>query len=415
MHKYVYKGGEVMVNEIGLTAVKGFKFAGISVGSNSNKKNIGLIYSTLDETHGVAVYTKSDILAAPVIISKENDNVTTRKKAVLINSGNANSFTGRKGYEDAKECISKVSQLLNIKPEEVYIGSTGVIGRELDKDVISNGIDDVHKELGDTEGNAHDFIQAIMTTDTKIKQASICFEIDGKTVNIASCVKGSGMIMPDMATMLCVITTDAKILPEMMVKALKESTDQTFNCITVDGDTSTNDSIFLLSNGLAGNEPIAFDGDNYQKFTHHLHILMEHMAKELVNDGEGITKFITIKVVNTPTREKAKAIAFSIGNSPLVKTTLYGQQLNWGRLLMAIGKAQTRMNCNIIDIFINNYRVVSNGDPVLSTEEYNKAEQSLLKRNIDILIDFKQGSEQITIWTCDYSIDYIKINSNYIS
>lgn len=139
------------------------------------------------------------------------------------------------------------------------------------------------------------------------------------------------------------------------------------------------------------------------------------MAKELVNDGEGITKFITIKVVNTPTREKAKTIAFSIGNSPLVKTTLYGQQLNWGRLLMAIGKAQTRLNCNIIDIFINNFKVVVDGEPALSTEEFKKAEQSLANRNIDILIDFKQGDENITIWTCDYSIDYIKINANYIT
>lgn len=401
-----------MINRTGLTAVKGFKFAGINAGGKSDKKNIGLICSTIEETYGVAVYTKNDVLAAPVVISKENDNTTNRKRAVLINSGNANSFTGKKGLNDAKSCVERVSNLLNIKPEEVYIGSTGIIGRELEKDVILNGIDKANKELMEGDRKALDFIEAIMTTDTRVKQASISFEIEGKKVSIASCVKGAGMIMPDMATMLCVITTDAKIAPDMMKKALSESVDQTFNCITVDGDTSTNDSIFLLSNGLANNKIIDSEGANYSIFTEHLHTLMEHMAKELVNDGEGITKFITIKVVNTPTREKAKTIAFSIGNSPLVKTTLYGQQLNWGRLLMAIGKAQTRLNCNIIDIFINDFKVVVDGEPALSTEEFKKAEQSLANRNIDILIDFKQGDENITIWTCDYSIDYIKINAN---
>ncbi len=403
-----------MINKIGLSAVKGFKYAGISVG-DSKKKSIGLIYSETEETYGVAVYTKNDIVAAPVIVSKENDSITRKKRAILINSGIANTFTGTKGLNDAKKCALKVSDLLSINPGEVYIGSTGVIGKQLDENVILHGIETATKNLMEDEKNALDFVQAIMTTDTRVKQASISFDIAGKKVNIASCVKGAGMIMPNMATMLCVITTDAKISPEIMYKALKESVDHTFNCITIDGDTSTNDSIFLLANGLANNELIASDGENYQIFLQNLRFLMEHMAKEVVNDGEGITKFITINVTNTPTREKAKAIAFSIGNSPTVKTTFYGQALNWGRLMMAIGKAQTCLNCNIIDVFINGFEIVKAGQPTLSSEEFNQAEKSLVNKNIDILIDFKQGSEKITIWTCDYSIEYIKINANYIT
>lgn len=404
-----------MITNKGLTAVKGFRFGGICADGKNNKKNIGLLYATMRETHGAGVYTKSDVLAAPVIISQKNDAATSVKRAILINSGVANAFTGKKGFLDAENCAIKVSRLLNVKPEEVYMGSTGIIGRELNISSILKGIEGVHGVVDDTENGALSFIEATMTTDTVVKQASLSFDMDGKKISIASCVKGAGMIMPDMATMLCVIITDAHITPDAMKKALKEAADHTFNCITIDGDTSTNDSIFLLANGLAGNELISSEGKSYQAFVHHLGMLMEHMAKELVNDGEGITKFITIKVINTPTREKARTVAYSIGNSPLVKTTLYGQQLNWGRLMMAIGKAQTRMDCNVIDLFINGFKIVSQGEPALNTEEYKEASKSLTNRNVDIVVDFKQGQEQTTIWTCDYSLDYIKINSSYLT
>lgn len=404
-----------MITNKGLTMVRGFKFGGVCADGKNNKRNIGLLYSTVEQTRGVGVYTKSDVLAAPVVLSKRNDEASPNKRAILINSGVANAFTGKKGFLDAERCLMKVSELLNVKAEEVYMGSTGIIGRPMNMQSILGGIERAHETLGDTERNAVDFIEATMTTDTVVKQASLTFDLKGKKINIASCVKGAGMIMPDMATMLCVIITDANITPDAMKKALKEASDDTFNCITIDGDTSTNDSIFLLANGLAENDLIAAAGNNYETFARHLRILMEHMAKELVNDGEGITKFITIRVMNTPTKEKARAIAFSIGNSPLVKTTLYGQQLNWGRLMMAIGKAQTRMDCTILDLFINNFKIVNRGEPALNTDDYQKASQSLANRNIDILVDFKQGQEQTTIWTCDYSLDYIKINSSYLT
>ncbi|MDP4147572.1 MAG: bifunctional ornithine acetyltransferase/N-acetylglutamate synthase, partial [Bacillota bacterium] len=306
-----------MISNIGLSAVEGFEFAGIDAGGIKN--HIGLLHSKTEECYGVAVYTKSDVKAAPVIISKANDEKTSIKRAIVLNSGNANAFTGEKGLNDAKASALKVSEILSIKPEEVYVGSTGVIGREMELEVILNGIEKASKELKEGEESAVDFVKAIMTTDTKVKQASISFEIDGKTVHIASCVKGAGMLKPDMATMLCVITTDAKISPEMMSKALSDNVEDTFNCITIDGDTSTNDTIFLLANGLAGNKSIEAEDENYNIFKSHLREVMEHMAKQVVNDGEGVTKFITLKVVNTPAKEKAKAVALSIGNSPLVK------------------------------------------------------------------------------------------------
>jgi glutamate N-acetyltransferase/amino-acid N-acetyltransferase len=185
-------------------------------------------------------------------------------------------------------------------------------------------------------------------------------------------------------------------------------------CISVDGDTSTNDSIFFLSNGLAGNKKIEnADSENYKLFYQNLWDLMEHMAKEIVNDGEGITKFITIDILNTQDRDKAKAVAMSIANSPLVKTALFGEDLNWGRIMMAVGKAMTKMDCSIIDVTINNFEIVKSGEPVISQEDYLKAKQSLKNRNVDIVVDFKQGIEKIRVWTCDYSYDYVKINAHY--
>ncbi len=401
-----------MIESKGLMAVKGFKFAGVALGGQ--KKNIGAVFSTVEDTIGAAVYTRSDIEAASVTISKKMDELSNKKRSVLINSGTANAFTGKQGVIDAENCILKLSQCLNISSPECYMGSTGVIGKKLNMDLIIESIEHLVPNLD--ENNAKDFIEATMTTDTRMKQASIRFSIDGKEVNIAACAKGSGMIMPNMATMLGVVISDINISHDLMRKALRDAVEETFNCITVDGDTSTNDSVFFLANGLAGNTKIEKEDDaQYEVFYIHLKILLEHMAKEIVNDGEGITKFITIEVKNTPDREKAKKVALSIANSPLVKTALFGEDLNWGRILMAIGKAMTKMNCNIIDVFINNYPIVKDGEPVIDGEEFVKAKQSLKNRNVEILIDFHQGAESIKVWTCDFSHNYININASYTS
>ena len=405
-----------MIRKAGLAAVKGFQFAGVVGGGAAPKKNIGLIYTDEKETYGTAVYTKNDVVAAPIVICKEYDKLSNRKRAILINSGNANAFTGAQGFLDARFCAERAANLLQLDTAELYIGSTGVIGQKLEMDAITEGMECAMKNLHEGQQAANDFNEAIMTTDTKMKQASVSCEIGGKTVNIAACVKGAGMIMPDMATMICVVLTDAKIAPELMPHILQGAVEDTFNCITVDGDTSTNDSVFFLANGAAGNPEIDdVNGADYQTFATQFHALMEHMAKEVVKDGEGVTKFITIQVEHVPTREQGKAVAFSIANSPLVKTAFYGQQLNWGRLMMAIGKAQTGLDCNVIDIYVNGFAVLENGEPVLQGATFKQAEATLVDQNVDVLIDFKQGDVNVTVWTCDYSLDYIKINADYMT
>jgi len=399
-----------MILKSGLSAVKGFKFSGISL--DGNKKNMGLLYSTEENTIGAAVYTKNDVKAAPVIVSKEMDKKSKYKRAILINSGTANAFTGKQGIEDAINCTVELAECLNISPYECYIGSTGVIGQKMDMDLIKGNIKKVVEKL-DYE-SAEKFVKATMTTDTRIKQGNVSFDVDGVIVNIAACAKGAGMIMPNMATMLCSVITDAHISQELLAKALVDVVEDTFNCITVDGDTSTNDTIFFLANGMAKNKLIdSYEDKNYQIFYSHLFELMEYMAKEVANDGEGITKFITIDILNTPDREKAKSVAMSIANSPLVKTAIFGKDLNWGRVMMAIGKAMTGMDCNIIDIKINGFLIVQDGEPVITDEDYNKAKESLNARNVDIVVDFKQGEEKIRGWTCDFSYDYVKINADY--
>ncbi|MEN8907407.1 MAG: bifunctional glutamate N-acetyltransferase/amino-acid acetyltransferase ArgJ [Clostridiales bacterium] len=398
-----------MINKEGLSAVKGYKFSGITV--DNSKKNLGLIYSDSEKTYGTAVYTRSDIVAAPVIFSKEMDEKTKIKRAILINSGKANAFTGNQGIVDARECAYEISKILNIDIEKCYIGSTGVIGRKLNVEEIKTSMDVLVESLSN-KGN-DDFAEAIMTTDTRKKQASVKFEIDGKEINIGACAKGSGMIMPNMATMLCTVLTDASIKYDLLKMALKKAVKETFNCISVDGDTSTNDTVFMLANGKAGNESINKKDKNYKIFFSNLKKLLEHMAKEIAYDGEGATKFITIDVVNTKSRKKAKKVGFSIANSPLVKTAFYGEDMNWGRILMAIGKSMTGMNCNIIDIYVNGNIIVKNGEPQIGQKEYIEAEKSLKNKEISLLIDFKNGNSKIKIWTCDFSNEYVNINALY--
>lgn len=399
-----------MIDSKGLTAVPGFKYAALSFGG-ALKKNLGLLFSDVADTKGAAVYTTSDIKAASVIVSKEMDAKSSRKRAILINSGVANAFTGQTGIDIARSCISTVSKSLGIKPEECYMGSTGVIGRKLDPAII-NSIEALAPKLSENESKS--FIEATMTTDTKIKQAAVSFQLGPRTVNIAACAKGSGMIMPNMATMLCCVLTDVSIEHDLLQLALSESIENTFNCISVDGDTSTNDSTFMLANGLANNDTIRDStSPEYEIFRCNLNELLAHMAKEIVNDGEGITKFITIEVNGSPNRKIAKAVAMSIANSPLVKTAMFGEDLNWGRILMAVGKARTGLDFSRIDLAINGHPVVIGGDFNLDEASYADAKASLKNRDVFLAVDLKQGNSGITVWTCDFSYDYVRINADY--
>ncbi|MCL1918365.1 MAG: bifunctional glutamate N-acetyltransferase/amino-acid acetyltransferase ArgJ [Peptococcaceae bacterium] len=394
----------------GLGLVDGFEYAGIRVGGKKN--NIGLVFSTVENTVGAAVYTKSDIVAAPVILSKEMDAHSPRKRAVMINSGTANAFTGRQGVADAREMIKKLAETLAIEEHECYVGSTGVIGEKLEIDHIVGGIEELVRSKN--RENSADFIEAIMTTDTKMKQSSVSLELDHKEVHMAACAKGSGMIMPDMATMLCVVTTDVSIQPDLLQEALRQCVKTTMNCVTVDGDTSTNDTVFILANGVAGNRTICQQDENYDRFVEKLTELLEEMAKQIVHDGEGITKFITLRIRQTPSEETAKKIAFSIANSPLVKTAMFGESLNWGRLMMAIGKAQTGIDCSRIDIIINGVQILRDSE-LLGSEAYDAAQNSLKGYENTIEIDFKAGDQEYRVWTCDFSYDYVKINADYLT
>lgn len=399
-----------MIDSKGLTAVPGFKYAAFSF-SGATKKNLGLLFSDVKDTKGTAVYTTSDIKAASVIVSREMDAKSIYKRAILINSGVANAFTGQSGIDIARSCISTVSRSLGIKPEECYMGSTGVIGKKIDPTII-NCIETLATKL--SENDSKSFIEATMTTDTKIKQANISFQLGYKTVNIAACAKGSGMIMPNMATMLCCVITDVSIDHDILHLSLKESIENTFNCISVDGDTSTNDSIFVLANGLANNDTISDTASHeYNIFRSNLIELLGHMAKEIVNDGEGITKFITIEVTGSPKREIAKTIAMSIANSPLVKTAIFGEDLNWGRILMAIGKARTGLDFGRIDLAINGHSIVKAGDFNQDEFAYADAKSSLKNREVFLTIHLDQGDSGITVWTCDFSYDYVRINAEY--
>jgi len=402
---------EMAIEKKGLSSVQGFKFSGVSL--ESGRKNCGLIFSGAEHTLGTAVYTKNDIQAAPVVISRKMDIKSNVKQAIIVNSGNANAFTGKQGLLDAETCIHELTRRLNIQPAACYIASTGVIGRKLNTESIINRMESLISELSE-EGDS-DFAEAILTTDTRPKQLSVKFEIAGRMVTIAACAKGAGMIMPDMATMLCFIITDASISHTLMQRALKDAVDDTLNCITVDGDTSTNDTVFMLANGMANNRLIEKDDETYSIFFNNLRGLLEQIAIELIGDAEGITKLITIEVINASNKEKAKIVALSVANSPLVKTAFYGEQLNWGRIIMAIGKAGIGVDASSIDISINNFEIVTKGEPQSGSESYLNAEKSLKNKQIFISINLNQGKDKAKVWTSDLSLEYVKINANYIS
>jgi glutamate N-acetyltransferase / amino-acid N-acetyltransferase len=400
-----------MIDKKGLSAVSGYQFSGIAI--EGKKKNYGLIYTDSEHSLGAAVYTRNDIQAAPVLLSKEMDSVTTTKRAILVNSGNANAFTGKQGVLDARKSIECLSEQLKIKPEECYLASTGVIGQKLPMDKMLGKMPELIKKKDTKQDLA--FAQSIMTTDIKPKQASLTFELAGQKISLAGCVKGAGMIQPNMATMLCFVVTDAKIEHTLLKKALVMAVEDTFNSITVDSDTSTNDCVFLLANGYASNMPIEQENSDFSVFVNRLRELLQHLAMELIADAEGITKKITIQVKQARDKEQATAIAYAVANSPLVKTAFFGEQLNWGRILMAVGKAMTGVDSEILDIKINGYEIVKQGEPQTEADYYQQAEQSLKREDVMIEIVLNQGVASKTVVTTDLSIEYIKINANYIS
>ncbi|MGI6122695.1 MAG: bifunctional glutamate N-acetyltransferase/amino-acid acetyltransferase ArgJ [Acetivibrionales bacterium] len=398
-----------MINK-GVTSPKGFLASGVACGLKKNgNKDLAMIISENDAV-AAGIFTTNVVKGHSLLWTR--DKIKSRyARAMVINSGCANACLGSRGDNDAAQMALYASSLINCSPEQVLLGSTGVIGFPLEMDRIKHGIDEAFATLSN-QGGFH-AAQAIMTTDTFSKEASKTIEIDGKTITIGGMAKGSGMIHPNMATMISLITTDVAISPELLDKALKAVANKSFNRISVDGDTSVCDQLVIMANGQAGNATINSEGSDYKTFVSALLEVSITLAKMLAKDGEGATKLIEIRVEHCDNKESAHLILNAIAKSPLVKTAFFGQDANWGRIFTAAGYSGVSFNPDLVDIFIGELMVCKNGIG-LSFDE-GKASDILKKDEIVVTLDFKSGQFSDRIWTCDFSYDYVKINGSYRS
>ena len=385
-----------------VTRPKGFLAAGIRAGIKTEGADMALIYSEVAAV-SAGVFTKNIVKAAPVLLDRDRVPSSTMR-AIIVNSGNANACTGEQGMRDARAMAAETARLLKISEEDVLVASTGIIGKRLPMDDVMDGIAQAVKSLS-REGGA-DAARAIMTTDTRPKEAFAQFEMDGKEITIGGMAKGAGMICPNMATMLAFITTDAAITPEILQKCLSKSVEISFNCLTVDGDSSTNDTVLFLANGMAGNTSLDLDA-----FQAALDSVTMSLAKQIAADGEGATKFIEIRVQGARSFEDAGIIGKTIANSPLVKTAMFGCDPNWGRILAAAGRAGVDFDPKAVSLRLGDILLVKGGEPVAFSEE--SAHEYLKGR--DILVDLQVGGEKwgATVFTCDFSYDYVRINAEY--
>ena len=397
----------------GVTAPQGFEAAASACGLKpSGAPDLALIVS-LKECSGAGVFTRNRLPAAPVTLDRETlQRNLDRLRAVVANSGVANACTGPAGLEAAREMQRVTAESLGCDPGQVLVLSTGVIGVQLDLAKVERGIRESAAELSAENGSAA--AKAIMTTDTRLKQIGLSIELPGGTVTIGSMAKGSGMIHPDMATMLAVLTTDAKIPAPVLQRLLRAAVERSFNRITVDGDTSTNDSVLLLANGASG---VAVEDEiSQQRLAEALDRVCIALAQEIVRDGEGASKFLTLSVVGAPDEAAAVRVAKTIATSPLVKTALAGEDPNWGRVLAAAGRAGVEFDPSRLALWIGNDRdgelqLVQAG--VASNWEAAAAESILAEPEITMRLDLGQGAASATVWTCDLTQEYVSINAQY--
>jgi len=398
----------VIEAKTGVTAPKGFKAAGIHCGIKKSKKDLALIY-TGSPASAAAVFTLNKVQAAPVLVSKEHLNRSKKFHAIIVNSGNANACTGEQGFKDAVIMATKTAEVLNIKPDEVFVSSTGVIGETLPMEKITNGIYAIVNCLEQDDHLAS--AEAIITTDTFVKAASVSFDINGKTVTIGGISKGSGMIHPNMATMLAFVTTDAAIENETFQKVLKDVCDKTFNRIVVDGDTSTNDMVIALANGESGIENIKLSSNECKLFSENLYSVLKKLSIDIVRDGEGATKLVEINVEGALSDKDAEKAARTVALSPLVKTAIHGEDANWGRILAAVGYSGIEFNPDKFEITINEIPILK--ENYFVTLPNAIANQTLKPSKINLLLELHGGNGKATCWTCDFSEEYVKINGSY--
>ena len=395
----------------GVCAAKGFTANGVHCGirKNRTKKDLSLIFSEV-KASAAAVYTTNLVKGAPLVVTKSHLS-DGYAQAVICNSGNANTCNAN-GIEIAEEMSNLIASELNISSSDIVVASTGVIGQSLDITPIKNGIPSLVEGLGQ---NGDVAAEGIMTTDTVPKEVAVSFEIDGVECKIGGIAKGSGMIHPNMATMLVFITTDCAISPEMLQKALSSDIADTFNMVSVDGDTSTNDMVCVLANGMAGNTEIDNNDEKFETFMKALNTVTVHLCRMIAGDGEGATKLLECSVIGAKDKEIAKVVAKSVICSSLTKAAMFGADANWGRVLCAIGYSGADVDVNKIDVsFISNkgeIPVCKNGAGIDFSEE--KAKEILLEKEITISVNLNDGECSSTAWGCDLTYEYVKINGDY--
>lgn len=383
----------------------GFSADGLHAGFKKKKLDFGWIVSEVPASVA-GVYTTNKVIAAPLLVTKASIQKSQKLQAIVVNSGVANSCTGQQGLDAAYEMQRLTAQKLKIEPDLVGLASTGVIGEQLPMDALKNGLSQIL-----VSGKAEDFAEAILTTDTCTKTCVVTEEFGSDLVTMAGVAKGSGMIHPNMATMLAFITCDANISSATLQKALSQHVESTFNQITVDGDTSTNDMVLVMANGCRQNEEILPDTEEFEKFSKMLRYLMADLAKKIAKDGEGATKLIEVNVQHAKDEQSGRMIAKSVVGSSLVKTAIFGQDPNWGRILAAIGYAGADVSVDNIDIWIEGIPVMQASSPVAFDPE--ETSDAMAGELLTLTIDLHDGDTEAQAWGCDLSYDYVKINALY--
>ena len=401
----------------GVTAAKGFQAAAVAAGIKyKDRDDMALIYSEKPCVLA-GTFTSNVVKAAPVLFDKKVVEESPYGQAVVINAGIANACTGREGFSYCEQTAKAAAEALSISENAVLVASTGVIGMQLPIDRIVSGIKKLTEgKQGDLEAGTR-ASRAIMTTDTKNKEAAVQIEIGGKTVTLGGMCKGSGMIHPNMCTMLAFVTTDAVISKELLTKAVKEDVVDTFNMISVDGDTSTNDTLLVLANGMAENPEIRENSPEYEAFREALHEINETLAKKMAGDGEGATALFETTVIHAPSKHDARILAKAVICSSLTKAAIYGHDANWGRILCALGYSGVIFDPEKIELFFESKagRIQIYKDGVAADYSEEEATKILSEPEVTVVVDMKNGEESATAWGCDLTYDYVKINADYRS
>ena len=401
----------------GVTAAKGFLAAGVEAGIKyQNRKDMAMVYSKTP-CRAAGVFTTNVVKAAPVLWDKEVVESEWEAQAIVVNSGIANACTGKLGYEYCRETAGAAADALEISPQSVLICSTGVIGMQLPMEKMTEGVRMLAKAIKPGEEAGTDAAKAIMTTDTRNKQVAVKVTIGGKEVTIGGMCKGSGMIHPNMCTMLAFVTTDVNISKKLLQEALSADVQDTFNMVSVDGDTSTNDTLLVLANGQAGNPEITEKGADYDTFVEALHYVNETLAKKIAGDGEGATALFEVKVIHADNKGDAKTLSKSVITSSLTKAALFGHDANWGRILCALGYSGAKFDPEAIELYLESSagKILIFKDGMAADYSEEEATRILSCSEVTALVDMKMGEAEATAWGCDLTYDYVKINADYRS